>query len=115
MDNTVAEPATGAHHEILLRSTSAVDVHEAAQYVYGYLARLAAPVLRRYWSDLYRDAMWIDKYVRGEEFTFWWSVDSSGTGIGTDDVALYRTLGFRVTVTCTPGRRIALSVEQVQR
>ena len=103
------------HTEVLLRTTSAVDVHEAVQYVYGHLVKLAAPVMQRYWSDLYHDAMWVDKYVRGERFSFYYSVGESGTGIGTDEVALYRANGYRVTVWAEQGRRITLTVEHVSR
>lgn len=83
--------------------TGRITVDESANLVFGHLARIAAPIVRCYWSDLYHDAMWLQKHMTGESFTFAWSVDDCGTLIGTDTIAAQRDNRFIFTVTAIDG------------
>ena len=69
--------------------------------LFGHLVQEAMPVLQNYHSDLYHDALWLDRNVTGET-TFYYAVDDMGTSIGQerDLVFSYRkAVQLRVTVT----------------
>lgn len=55
--------------------------------LFGYLQQSANEVVHQYHSDLYHDAMWIDRNVN-EPISFYYAADSHGTNIGTDDLVL---------------------------
>ena len=55
--------------------------------VFGILADIAWPVVNNYRSDLYHDAMWLNDYLSLNSY-FYFSVDNSGTSIGTDDTLI---------------------------
>lgn len=85
--------------------TGATDVAGCVQLVFGHLVRLAAPIMKAYWCDLYTDALWLQGFVRGESVTFYWSLDESGTSIGTDQpLATTREHKYRFTVTIVGGK-----------
>lgn len=56
-------------------------------YTFGYLITLADGVVKRYHSDLYRDAQWLEKHLTGP-MTFYYVVRENGTHIGCDLQAL---------------------------
>lgn len=58
-------------------------VRVARAPLFGKLVALAFPILERYQSDLYHDALWIEQNVEGP-MTFYFSCDESGTMIGLD-------------------------------
>lgn len=92
----------------LLYDTSATDVRPALSAVFGELVKLATPVLGSYHSDLYHDALWLDQHATGPVFVFYWSVDRSGTTIGTQPTGL-REHAYRMTIE-NDGGKITLSV-----
>lgn len=75
-----------------------IDVGQVRAHVFGHLVKLADGVLTAYHSDLYHDALWLRDVLNGP-MTFCWSVGESGTGIGEDEKALYRTHQYRCVVT----------------
>lgn len=106
-----------AEGEVIWSDTRSTDVSHAAHLVFGRLVRLAAPVIRRYESDLYHDATWLRTHLAGTAFTFFWSVGESGTHIGTDEALAYqaaRTLHhtgmYRITVALDGRHRTVLAV-----
>jgi len=80
------------------------DVADVAQFVFGELVRLSQYTITAYWSDLYHDALWIREYVKGDSYTFFWSVNESGTNIGEDrESVTHRANAYKITVTCDGG------------
>jgi hypothetical protein len=51
--------------------------------LFGELVKLVTPIVKRYHSDLYHDALWIKDNVEGP-ITFQYGVSKNGTHIGTD-------------------------------
>lgn len=84
------------------------DVRSAAQFIFAELLELARPIVLSYTSDLYHDALWLERYVRGTEFSFVWSCDETGTAIGTDEKLGVREYAYRFTVRAD-GRLITLT------
>lgn len=97
----------------LMSDNTATDVWPARALLFGELVKLAAPAIKHYQSDLYHDAMWLSRYLKGASFAFFWSVDESGTTIGTEPIGL-REHAYRVTVTNTRGV-ISMSYEAAQQ
>lgn len=60
--------------------------------LFGAMLDRADGVVKHYRSDLFHDALWIEKFVAGE-MTWYWMVRTYGTHIGTDLGAAYRTWG----------------------
>ncbi len=87
----------------LFSGNALTDVTIARGKVFGELVKLAIGRLNDYHSDLYHDATWLQEYMSGDRFEFFWSVDATGTTIGTEPIAL-REYAFRLTVTCVRGR-----------
>ena len=76
--------------------------------MFGELVKLAIPVVKHYQSDLFHDALWIEKLTGPAEFYF--IVRTWGTHIGTDfDIVKAITNGnqndenmkaYKVNLTC---------------
>ena len=64
------------------------NINSNRAHLFGYLVRLAQPIVTHFQSDLYHDVHWIDTHVnpgtwlRG--FHFFYGVRDTGTTIGTD-------------------------------
>lgn len=77
--------------------------HQVKGYVFGQLVRLAQPYIASYYSDLWHDAAWIEKYLPvptddTAQFSFNYAVNDSGTAIGTENnVLAYREHKYRLT------------------
>lgn len=83
---------------------TATDVRGVASLVFGHLMKLALPVITAYHSDLYHDALWLDKYLAGASFTFYWAVRETGTQIGTDESLFLNWIAaYRLTVILDRG------------
>lgn len=82
------------HEHVLMSETGLADLTRVRQLVFGFLIEFAQSVITAYRSDLYHDAMWLAEYMAGDEFTFWWSVDESGTSIGMEPIGLRRCTYF---------------------
>lgn len=95
----------------LLYDNTVTGVESAHALIFGRLAELAFPVLTAYHSDLFHDALWIRDTVTGELFTFFWSVDQSGTALSLDNTGM-RENAYRVTVSCEHGT-VAMTVESL--
>jgi hypothetical protein len=113
----VMSTGLAAEGEVIWSDARSVDVSHATCLVFGRLVRLAAPVIRRYESDLFHDALWLREHLAGTEFTFFWSVGESGTHIGTDEALahqaariLHHTGMYRVTVALDRRNRTVLAV-----
>lgn len=83
------------------------DARSIRALLFGELVKRATPI-ESYHSDLFHDALWIDKYVTGE-FTWYWMVHDSGTHIGTDLAAAVHVYGSHSTsvyyrISLTQGR-----------
>jgi hypothetical protein len=91
------------------------DMESIRARVHGELVQLAIPVLKLYHSDLYRDAVWMQKYVTEETPTpyhFFFGVRNTGTSIGTD-LTLVRYGNTAVyCVTLVQAQRIELRIER---
>lgn len=75
--------------------------------LFGAMLDRAESVVKHYRSDLFHDALWIEKYV-ASEMAWFWMVRTYGTHIGTDLGAAYTTWGkdadnvtYKVTLTKT--------------
>jgi hypothetical protein len=51
--------------------------------LFGAMLDRAENVVQAYRSDLFHDALWLDKYVTGE-FSWYWMLRRHGTHVGTD-------------------------------
>jgi hypothetical protein len=95
-------------HSILSWSGLPMNLTDIRQGVFGHLARLAAPIIEHYHSDLYWDAMWIEKHLTadaGDTFSFYFSIDNCGTLIGTDaELVLQRKNAYRMTAKAIDGK-----------
>lgn len=57
------------------------------QLTFGELVKLATPVLKRYHSDLWHDAKWLELHLQDnaqEGVTWYYATCDSGTAIGTE-------------------------------
>lgn len=86
--------------------------------IFGQLAKRAAPVIDRYHSDLYHDALWIEAEIHGPD-VFFWGVDECGTAMGRGSdrnpgfvLAARRTV-YRVEVAHDDRDRWTMSFEAV--
>jgi hypothetical protein len=59
------------------------DARSIRALLFGAMLDKAEPIVQHYRSDLYHDALWIDKHVNGE-FTWYWMLRKHGTHVGTD-------------------------------
>lgn len=82
--------------EMLLASGR--DMESTRSLVFGELVKIAAPVMVTFHSDLFHDATWLQEHMTGREFEFYWSVNHSGTSIGTDRAGARREHVFHVRV-----------------
>lgn len=84
-------------------ATPPTTVHSV---LFGELVKLAQPHVKRFHSDLYHDAQWIERHVTGP-LTFYFGVGEYGTNIGTDQelVGYLHADGglYEVTVTHEEG------------
>jgi hypothetical protein len=73
---------------------------DVTQFVFGRLAMRSSAVLQSYWSDLYHDALWMQKWLIGAGPTeFWFAFDQNGTHIGFGPlICRFRQNAVRVTV-----------------
>lgn len=88
---------------------------ENASLIFGHMVRLALPVMQGYYSDLYHDGMWLRESlesVKGNNYTFYWSVDQSGTTIGHTAIAM-RENKFRLTVVCGDSGKSTLEITEL--
>lgn len=55
----------------------------ALPLLFGHMVKISQPFIAAYHSDLYHDAMWLNRHVAGEA-SFYWMPRECGTNIGTD-------------------------------
>jgi hypothetical protein len=81
------------------------DARSIRALLFGAMLDRAELIVQHYRSDLFHDALWIEKHVTGE-FSWYWMLRKHGTHVGTDlsdalavfgrdDVNIY----FKVTLT----------------
>lgn len=98
--------------EVVWWSNTSTNITNGVPFVFGHLVQLAAPVMTLYQSDLFHDALWLNDHAVGSSFTFYWSVNETGTSIGLDaDAAANRRDRYRVTVTLDERQRTTVNVE----
>lgn len=105
---------TDIRDKFLRYESDSTDIAPAASLVFGELVKLAAPILTSYHGDLYHDAAWLQKYMKGPTFTFFYAVDEAGTSIGIVAKFVFQrsTLRRAVTVTNTNGRITFTAIPQ---
>lgn len=92
-----------------------VGIEAEVARVFGFLAEKAGPVVKHYHSDLYHDAQWLEKYLFGDSFTFYWAVREYGTHIGTipfEGSIFAEAIKYKITVEAVDGK-IMLEAERV--
>lgn len=95
--------------------STATDIRAALAATFGHMVELAAPVVTFYLGDLFYDARWLHEHAHGTTFTFLWSVDDTGTSIGTSPEALNRAHGYRITLALDARHRTWLTIEHAAR
>lgn len=88
----------------LVYITGNTTVDAARSLVFGELVKLVLPVMERYHSDLYFDAVWVQGHVVGPDaVTFMYSFDQSGTSIDHAEGSAHRKHVYRIRVWCDGG------------
>lgn len=100
--------------ERLVYDDTATGIESAVAQVFGRLLNLGLPLFTHYHSDLYHDALWLQKYLKGPSIVFYFGIRPAGTSIGTDVelVRGYYAKAYRVTVACDGGA-ISMDVENL--
>lgn len=88
---------------LLSYSTGRTTIDDSAALVFGELVKLTHPVLQGFRSDLYHDAMWLSERLKGDDVTFFYAFDDSGTQICSTEGDLHRGHQYRIRVWCDGG------------
>ena len=77
-------------HTFKLLGTSPSKPFTDVQFIFGAMVQYATPVMTDYHSDLWHDAMWLDKHMTHilpeERRSFHWYVSATHTFIGKEPV-----------------------------
>lgn len=113
MQTSTQEPALSTVERKLVRyDSTATDIRDGLSAAFGCMVELAAPVVTSHLGDLYHDARWLHENAAGPTFTFLWSVNDTGTSIGTSVEVLNRAHRYRITLTLDERHRVWLAVER---
>jgi hypothetical protein len=63
-------PLSTKHY--LCSSTTPGDMRSAHAILFGHMVERAEGVVRHYRSDLYHDALWLDRHFTAAPFSFYW-------------------------------------------
>jgi len=111
-DTTITQPPTmwevrhGSRQMLVAQAGEdmRITMEQVRSFTFGYLAEIAGPILTRFHSDLYHDALSLQSLVsdwdRSEDLVFWWGCRSSGTDFTTSNDHDYAQQANEVFFEC---------------